>query len=135
MVDKTMIFDTKVAKEIAKFSSLSVLNGNYNVSNQTIAETFNVIGDIALDEFESELLNNNPKLSILERFDEETLLRELEVAGIKVRWEMWNDPDKFERMTTGGIGVDKNVKEVMIEMMKEILADLKTKHETTAEYM
>ena len=63
--------------EISKFSGLSVLNGKYRENTEEDVELFNVVGDVVLSDNERKVLNNNPKLAVLERFDVELLIREL----------------------------------------------------------
>ena len=79
---------------------------------------------------EKKVLNNNPKLAVLERFDEETLIRELEVAGVKVRWEMWSNPEKFEQelgVVEEQSKTDQNVEVDMNDVMSRQVYDFEQK--------
>ena len=67
---------------------------NYGKISSRIKEA-NVIGDLVLSSEEKQVLKNNPKLAILSQVDEETLDRELEVAGIKVRWDMRSNVEEY----------------------------------------
>ena len=58
------------------------MKGQYRSNEADVTEYFNVVGEIELNEDERSILNNNPKLAVLERFDEETLLTEASVRGI-----------------------------------------------------
>ena len=60
------------------------------------SENFNIIGDIALSDNEKLVLNNNPKLATLDKLDEAGLHKELEVARVKTRWDLWNNPAKYD---------------------------------------
>ena len=72
---------------IAEFRDLSVFNGEYKPDEAGEDAKYNVIGDINLSENEKALLSNNPKLAILSKLDEEQMKRELDSAGIKMRWD------------------------------------------------
>ena len=73
------------AQEVRGYEGVSVFSGTYRGELETSSQNFNVIGEVVLTENEKKMLNNNPKLAILDVFDEETLERDIEVAGMKVR--------------------------------------------------
>ena len=70
---------------LEEFCGVSVFGGSYAREEVGNGRNFNVIGDILLSENEELLLDKNPKLASLGKFEEETFEREREVAGVKVR--------------------------------------------------
>ena len=78
-------------------SLISVFGGKYRDADDVEETTgVNIIGNIELSEDEISVLSNNPKLAIVSRFDEENMDKELVLAATKVRWDMMNNPEKFE---------------------------------------
>ena len=90
----------KNSQKLRGFEAVSVLNGAFKDDDEedvrlNSCRNFNVIGEVELSENEVRILENNPKLAILDEFDEELLENEVEAAGMKVRWDLWNNPEKY----------------------------------------
>ena len=78
--------------EIEGFENLSVLKGDF-IERETDENRVLVIGDIKLNENEERVLTMNPKYGVYTDIEQEDVEKELEVAGIKSRWDMRNNPE------------------------------------------
>ena len=81
--------------EIEGFENLSVLKGDF-IERETDENRVLVIGDIKLNENEERVLTMNPKYGVYTEIEQEEVEKELEVAGIKSRWDMRNNPEHYE---------------------------------------
>ena len=81
--------------EIEGFESLSVLNGDF-IEKETDENKVLVIGDIKLNEKEERVLTMNPKFGVYTEIEPEEVEKELEVGGVKTRWDIRNNPELYE---------------------------------------
>ena len=82
--------------EVEKYKNLSVFNDGYE--DEIEGEVFtNVIGEVNLTQNEKKVLANSPKLAILGKLDQEVVKRELEVTGMKSRWDYRSNPGEYTR--------------------------------------
>lgn len=83
-------------KAVEKYKELSVFTGEY--SGMIEDEVFtNIVGDIDLTDDEKKVLANSPKVAILNQVNNEEVERELEITGMKTRWDYRSNPGEYER--------------------------------------
>ena len=85
-----------------------MLKGDF-IERETDENKVIVIGDIKLSENEERVLSLNPKYGVYTDIEQEDVEKELEVAGIKSRWDMRNNPEHYEDLARQEIGPEVQV--------------------------
>ena len=117
----------KNEERLKGYEGISVFGGAYKEENGIEFRGVNVVGNIVLSAEERLVLENNPKLAIISKLDEENLDKELEMAACKVRWDISSNPDKFgieeNDQKVNAAEKDRDVEDVKDKMSEKIEAE------------
>ena len=116
--------ETKKFREdpkLKRYEALTVFGQKYREeSSLKVTKGVNIIGDIRLSEDETKVLEYNPKMAVLPKYVEEEVDKEIELAGVKVRWDIGGHPEEYKQKGTeedevGGVEEERKKENAELE--------------------
>ena len=81
--------------ELEEFEGLNALKGDF-IEKESAENIVLVIGDIKLNDNEKRVLTMNPKFGVYTEIEPEEVEKELEVGGVKTRWDIRSNPELYK---------------------------------------